>query len=79
MPLPHFTVGGSFIEKVNYEVVSPTLTYIGKAPAGASESDQVWQVMEIVSDLSGSFKTTYAGGTILYNYAWTDRSTLSYS
>jgi len=79
MPIPHFTVGGSSIEKVHYEVVSDTLAYLGKAPAGASDSDQVWQITKIVSDLSGSINTTYSGGTILYNYAWTDRATLSYS
>jgi len=79
MPIPHFTVGGSSIEKVIYEVVSPTLAYLGKAPAGASESNQVWQIIKIVSDSTGSIATTYSGGTILYNYAWVDRATLSYS
>lgn len=79
MPLPHFTVGGSSIEKVNYEVVDSTLAYIGKAPAGSSESAQVWQITKIVSDASGSVYTKYSGGTISYNYAWADRASLSYS
>jgi hypothetical protein len=79
MPLPHFTVGGSSIEKVIYEVVDSTLAYLGKAPAGASQSDPVWQIMKIVSDSTGSIATTYSGGTILYNYAWVNRATLSYS
>lgn len=79
MPLPHFTVGGSAIEKVNYEVVTSTLSYLGKAPAGSSESDPVWQIVQVVSDASGSIATKFANGTIHYESAWADRATLSYS
>ena len=79
MPLPHLATSNTAIEKVIYEVIDDTTAYLGKSPAGSSESASVWQIVKIVYDVNGGVQTTFSGGTLLYNYAWSDRLSLSYS
>lgn len=60
------------------DAVSSSLTYIGLALVGSSESDPSWRILEIA--VSGTVTTIkYAGGDTDFNSVWTDRASLSYS
>ena len=53
-------------------------TYIGKAPAGSSEVDAVWQIKCL--DETGNFaKIQWADGVSTFSKVWNDRTTYSYS
>lgn len=58
--------------------VSSSVSYIGKAVAGSSTSDPVWQIQRIT--ISGSLTAIeYAAGTTSFNQVWSSRAGLSYS
>lgn len=58
---------------------SDTVTYIGTAAAGASESDAVWKIMKLITDAIGNLTLTYPNGVAAFNQVWTDRESFSYS
>ncbi len=57
--------------------VSPTVTYIGEAPTGASPSSPIWRISRI--EVTGTeTKIQYANGNTSWNSKWDDRATLTY-
>ena len=61
------------------DVVSDTITYVGKTFAGLATSEAVWQIKKLESAVDGDLIITYAGGQGSFNYVWDDRAGLSYS
>lgn len=61
------------------DVVSSTVTYIGKTYAGNSPSVSEWRIQRMTSDASGSLIIEYANGSTAYDQKWDDRTSLSYS
>lgn len=58
--------------------VSPTLTYVGEAPIGATSSMAVWRIFRI--QVTGTeTKIQYAGGNTAWNSVWDDRASLTYT
>ncbi len=58
--------------------VSASLTYVGKALAGTSDSDPLWQVQRI--QVSGAVTTVqFADGNTNFDNIWANRGSLSYS
>ncbi len=58
--------------------VSSSLTYIGEAAVGVSESDPKWRIFRIT--VSGTVTSIqYANGNTNWNSVWADRASLSYS
>ncbi|GIK83646.1 MAG: hypothetical protein BroJett025_02680 [Patescibacteria group bacterium] len=60
------------------------ITYIGKAAIGASETDAVWSIKQIIDhstieDDSTNIEILYANGTADFIHSWVDRETYSYS
>ncbi len=55
---------------------SPVL-YYGEAAPGSSESASVWRIQRI--DTSSGVAIKWAGGSAVYNQAWSSRASLSYS
>lgn len=57
---------------------SSTVTYIGKAAAGATENAGSWQIQKM--EVSGAVTTVkFADGDTSFNNNWTNRASLSYS
>ena len=57
--------------------VSPTVTYIGEAPTGASPNSPIWRISRIT--VSGTETIIqYANGTTAWNSMWDDRASLTY-
>lgn len=57
---------------------SATVTYVGAAAAGASESDAVWQISRLTT--SGSVLTVqWADGNTNFDNNWANRASLTYS
>ena len=77
------TVGGSGVADgdltTNYDSVSTTLAYVGKAVAGAQSTGAVWQVKRLVFNAEGDVTTTFADGDSGFNNIWNDRASLTYS
>ena len=55
------------------EVVSPTISYIGWAPAGSAQSDAVWKIARVVYQ-EGQYSMEY-GNSVARNLVWNNRST----
>jgi hypothetical protein len=66
-------------EAIKYDVVSSTVSYVGKAVPGVSSSSASWQIRKLVSDASGSLDIYYANGSADYTNIWNNRTSLSYS
>lgn len=58
--------------------VSSSLSYIGEAAVGASESSPVWRIMRITT-VGTETRIHYANGSTSWNNAWVDRASLTYS
>jgi hypothetical protein len=68
---------GAFTSRID-DTSTPGKTYVGKALAGSSEIESVWQIQRI--DESGSTTIIlFASGSDDYNVKWSDRTSLSYS
>lgn len=52
------------------------VTYVGKAPPGALESDAVWQIMKI--DETEDLSITWALGKSSFTNRWSQRTSLAY-
>lgn len=61
------------------DVVSSTVTYLGKAACGASTSQAVWQIIKLTTDANGGITISYANGTPHYDNIWTNRASLTYT
>ena len=54
--------------------------YIGIAASGVDTDVEQWQIKEIVyGDDSKPVSIKFAGGSADYKFAWSDRTTLTYS
>lgn len=60
------------------DVVSSTVTIIGRAFAGADESDPVWRLTQITNDGFGHVSIKTVNGLTGFNYSWTDRNSYSF-
>ena len=60
------------------DVASASVTYVGKASLGSSESASVWQIQKI--SVSGNVTSIlWADGDASFDNVWADRGSLSYS
>jgi len=63
---------------MRFDEVSSTVTYIGKAAVGASETDAVWNITKI--EVSGTnTKFLAPAGIDNFNSVWADRASYTYS
>ena len=60
------------------DVASATVSYIGEAQAGSSESDPVWRIQKSVSNAEGDLNIFFANGSDNFNNIWTNRVGLTY-
>lgn len=76
----------SVVESVNenndqttrVDEVSKTVSYVGYAQIGSSETSPVWKIKKIT--IVGSITSIlYADGVSTYSKKWTDRATYTYS
>lgn len=62
---------------VRTDDATSTVTYIGKAYVGASDSDNVWQIQRI--EVVGTENVIkWADGNTKFDNVWDDRASLSY-
>lgn len=54
------------------------VTYVGKAPAGATPASASWQVKRL-TESAGDLTIEFADGNSSFDNVWNDRATLSYS
>lgn len=60
------------------DVVSDTVTYVGKAPPGTATNAAAWQVYRMTSNAEGDLTIEYADGDGEFDNVWNDRATLTY-
>lgn len=70
-------------EVVGYTVLidyaSATTVYIGRALPGSGTSSSVWQIMRLTYSSGRLTKVEWAGGSDDFAYAWSSRTSYSYS
>lgn len=67
-------------ESTFMDVVSSSVSYVGKAPAGSLTSNAVWRIFKLTTDtITGSISIMYADGNPNYDNIWDNRASLSYS
>lgn len=64
---------------IRVDAVSSTVTIVGKAVAGANESDPVWRLTEITDDGFGHISIKTVNGLTGFNYSWTDRNSYTFA
>jgi hypothetical protein len=62
---------------VRLDDVAPT-TYIGEAVPGSLETANVWRIKRMI-ETGPDIDITWVSGTATFDYAWTDRLTLTYN
>lgn len=74
---------GSVEEDVPYskriDFVTDEILYKGLAQPGSNESDMVWRISRITISSEGDTLEEWAEGSALFNKAWSDRASFSYS
>ena len=55
-----------------------TITYIGEAPSGSSESAPVWRIKRLET-VGTVLKLTWADGNQFFDNDWSNRTSYSYS
>ena len=65
-------------KSVAIDEVSSSLSYIGKAVVGSSQSSAVWQISKLET-ISGVTLLQFADGDDSFDNIWDDRATLTYS
>lgn len=68
-------VSSNFSGRTELDEVSSSVTYVGKAPHGASSSSPTWLICKITttgSDISIQYASPY------FNQVWDDRASLLY-
>jgi len=61
------------------DVVSSTITYVGKAQPGTATAAALWKITRLTSNAEGDLTLEYANGAAVYNQIWDNRAALSYS
>ena len=61
------------------DIVSDTITYIGKAVPNSSTSDSVWKIARMTTDANGGIVIEWADGEAKPTKVWDNRASLSYS
>jgi len=62
---------------IRVDDASSTVTYVGEAQTGSSESSAVWRIKRLTT--SGSvLSIEWADGNMQFDNVWSDRTTLSY-
>ena len=62
---------------IRIDTVSPTLTYIGEASAGASNADAIWRIRKL--DTTGTVLSVFwADGDLKFDNVWNNRASLTY-
>lgn len=64
-------------KSIRVDEVSSTLTYVGDAPIGVSESAAFWRIKRIQTT-STVTKVMWADGNERYDNVWADRASLTY-
>lgn len=71
-------VAGASTYLTKIDEASATISYIGKAAIGSTDSSAAWQIQRLTE--SGSlFAVEWAGGDALFDKVWNNRTLLSYS
>ena len=65
-------------EATRYDVVSSTISYLGKAFIGTNTTENKWKIARLTSDTSGGIYTEFADAGN-YTQIWDNRTSLSYS
>jgi len=65
-------------QAVRLDVVSSTVTYVGKAVVGASTAAAVWKVFRMTTASDGDLTIEYADGDADFDNVWDNRAGLSY-
>ena len=72
---------GDYVERYDWSSTSNTL-YMGWAKPGSNEGEKVWKIKRLVFDAaptSGNpLSSAYPKGSALFEFAWGDRTSLSY-
>jgi len=58
--------------------VSGAVTYVGKAPAGASTASAVWQIQRLTDGGGGDLTLEWADGDTEFDNVWDNRASLTY-
>lgn len=66
------------IYSIRVDDASTTVTYVGEASLGASESAAMWRIKKLET-IGTVFKITWADGNQSFDNVWIDRASLSYS
>jgi hypothetical protein len=69
----------SLLETIRIDVASSTVTYVGTAAVGSSESAPVWRIKKLISTPSGNLTILYVDGNTEVDSVWSDRATYNYS
>lgn len=72
----HQTVDSPVYAK-RVDVASSTVTYLGEAKPGSSESSPVWRIQKLVSNPAGDADIFFASSK--FNQVWADRASLTYT
>lgn len=65
-------------KSIRVDEVSSTLTYVGDAAIGVSESSAAWRIKRLQT--TGSvLKIMWADGNEFYDNVWADRASLTYT
>ena len=61
------------------DFVGEDVIYRGEAVVGSSEVSPIWRIRKLVLAADGDVAETWAGGTALFDKAWSLRATYVYS
>lgn len=75
-PIPVIS-SSSRVYTTRYDESTASISYLGKALIGSSESDGVWMIQEM-TDTNGDITIKFADGDSNFDNIWDDRATLSY-
>jgi hypothetical protein len=66
-------------QAIRMDVVSSTVTYVGKASVSTVSNAASWKIFRMTSDTDGDLIIEYADGNANFDNVWDDRAALSYS
>jgi len=70
---------GDTDQAVRLDVASSTVSYVGKAPVGATVGAASWKIFRMTTATDGDLTIEYADGNANFDNVWNDRASLSYS
>ncbi len=65
------------IYAIRVDDASASVTYVGEASLGASETAPIWRIKKLET-VGSVFKITWADGNQAFDNTWSDRSSLTY-